>query len=628
MKLSIIIPYYNAKAYTDELLAVLDKQINDDVEVILVDDGSKVPYKTEFEWCTVIRQRNKRCSGARNTGLSVATGDYIQFIDADDMVPEYFIKRLFREIDEHPFDVCDYSWKSLDNRGLQHNKLLFNRTDRLNNPSVCTRCFSRAYIGDNRFNTKKDSTEDEDFSRKLGYLDKMRPCNHTAIPDYMYFYRTSVDDSKIKRFKQGLMHTKRIVYYYDHVTADMQDLLKEIKKEDEHNEVWLLTNQNDIPELSRYCQISIPMAMWTHELRGEPYRRCAIIEPPVSGQLIIYCEHCATVGGISTVIFNFCHYMRKYYDILVLYEQMDEMQIGKLSAIVQIEKMDPSKSYKCDTLILNRLTDKIGRNIHFKKSVQICHACHQINYRIPQDRDVLVNVSQSAKESWGIESENGIVIHNMAFVKPEDCLLLVSATRVNTVDKGQNDQRMRKLADMLTSAGIRFLWFNFADGALRNMPSTFINMPAMANIHPFVQKADYLVQLSDAEAYSMSVLEALSLNTAVIATPFPSLFEEGFVDGETGYVVPFDMKFDVKKLLNVPKFEFKYDNEAIIKQWRDILGNTKPKKAYKPQNQTTVLCTHKYFDSTLNRVVGTGEYLKVTEERAAKICGAGYGRRV
>lgn len=628
MTLSIIIPYYNAKEYTDELLDCLNKQITDDVEVILVDDGSLEPYKTDYEWCQVIRQKNKRCSGARNKGLDVAKGEYIQFIDADDMIPEYFIKRLMKEIENHPFDICDYSWKSLTREGVQHNRILRDSKDRLTNPSVCTRCFSRSYIGKNRFNTKKDSTEDEDFSRKLGYLDKSRPINRTAIPEYMYFYRTSVENSKIKRYKQGLMHTKRIVYYFDHVTADMTDLLTEIKKEDEDNEVWLLTNRNDIPELSRYCQISPPMQIWAHELRGESFGRCAIISPPMTTQVVIYCEHCATVGGISTVIYNFCQYMRKYYDIMVIYEQMDKLQIEKLSQIVRIEKYSKDMDIFCDTLILNRLTDKIHKNIHFKQSIQICHACRQINYRIPKDRDVLVNVSEVAKESWGKESAEGIVIHNMSYVEKEDCLILVSATRVNAVDKGDNDRRMRKLANMLNSAGIKYLWFNFADGHLRDMPDTFINMPAKANIHPYIQKADYLVQLSDAEAYSMSILEALSLNTAVIATPFPSLYEEGFEEGVNGYTIPFDMDFDVKKLLNVPKFEFKYDNNAIIKQWKEIIGKPKPKKSYKPQKETRIICTHKYFDSDLERIIKVGERLKVSEQRAAKICGAGYGRRI
>lgn len=628
MKLSIIIPYYNAKNYTDELLDCLDKQMRDDVEVILVDDGSPEPYVTEYDWCTVVRQKNKRCAGARNTGLDIAKGEYIQFIDADDMVPEYFIDRILREIDEHPFDVCDYSWKSLDKSGVQHNRMIRSREDRLSNPSVCTRCFSRAYIGENRFNTKKDSTEDEDFSRKLGYLDPQRPHNHTAIREYMYLYRTSVEDSKIKRYKAGLMHTKRIVYYYDHVTKGMKSLYREIKKEDENNEVWLLTNKNDMPELARYCQISVPMQIWAHEQRGEPYGRCAIIEPPLTAQVVLYCEFCATVGGISTVIYNFCYYMRKYYNIMVVYENMDDLQISKLAPLVKIEKWSAEKPISCDTLILNRFTDKIKSNITFKKSVQICHACRQINYRVPKDRDMLINVSRAAKDSWGEESKEGVVVHNMAHVEKGDCLILASATRVNAVDKGSNDNRMRKLAEMLTAAGINFLWFNFADGQIRNMPNTFINLPAKANIHPYVARADYLVQLSDQEAYSMSILEALMLNTPVIATPFPSLYEEGFVEGETGYTVPFDMDFDVKKLLNIPKFEFSYDNEAIIKQWREILGNTKPKKTYKSNKMVTIICTHKYHDNELGRIVRVGDRISCTEKRAAQICGAGYGRRV
>lgn len=627
MILTIIIPYFNAKEYTDELLACLNEQITEDAEVLVVDDGSDEPYETEYEWCRVIRQKNKRCAGARNTGLDNATGEYIQFIDADDMVPPYFIERLLTEIREHPFEVCDYSWRSLDSNGVQHNRVLRSREDRLTNPSVCTRCFSKAYIGRTRFNTRKDSTEDEDFSRKLGYLDPERPCRRTAIPEYMYFYRTSAEGSKIKRFKAGLMHTKRIVYYFRHVTEDMKPLLEEIKREDRDNEVWLLTGQNDIPELKRYCQISEPVQIWAHELRGEPYARCEVIEAPLVTQVILYCEYCATVGGIPTVIHNFCHYLREYYDITVIYEKMDEMQISRLAKIVQVMKWDPEKTIYCDTLILNRLSDKIKDNITAKQTIQICHACRQLNFRIPEDRNILINVSEAAKESWGEESAEGKVIHNMVLTEKRKCLFLVSATRVNTSDKGQNDQRMRKLAEMLVNEGIDFIWLNFADGSLRNMPDSFVNMPARINIHSYIEKADYLVQLSDTEAYSMSILEALTLNTAVIATPFPSLFEEGFIDGETGYAVPFNMDFDVKKLLKVPKFKFSYDNKAIIGQWRDILGDTKPKKTYRPQNMVNIECVQKYHDKEMGRLIRPGECIRVPEQRAALLCQAGFGRR-
>lgn len=627
MTLSIIIPYYNARGYTDELLACLDKQMTDEVEVLVIDDGSPEAYKTDFEWCTVIRQKNKRCAGARNTGLKKAKGEYIQFIDADDMIPDYFIERLLREIHENPFDVCDYSWKSFDQYGLQHNYVIRAKKGTLPNPSVCTRCFSKAYIGKNRFNEHKDSTEDEDFSRKLGYLDKNRPHKHTAIAEYMYFYRTSVENSKIKRFKQGLMNTKRIVYYYEHVTSDMKDLLNEIKEEDKLNEVWLLTYQCDIPELARYCQISRPMNMWAHYLRGEEYAGCNVITPPEEAQIVMYCEYCATVGGITTFMYNFCLHLSKYYDILVIYEKMDSIQVSKMRKIVRIMKYNPKIEVNCDTIILNRLTDTIRPTITYKQSIQVCHACHQINFRIPQDRDILINVSEAAKKSWGEESEHGIVIHNMSNVRSQDCLLLVSATRVNTVDKGQNDNRMRKLAEMLEKADIKFLWLNFADGILENMPKSFVNMPAVENIQPYIAKADYLVQLSDTEAYSMSILEALSLNTPVIATPFPSLFEEGFVDGETGYTVPFNMAFDVKKLLDIPVFEYKYDNEAIIKQWRMILGAKRPKRPRRKEKLTTIVCTRAYYDIEQSRTIAIGETLEVTETRAAKVCGAGFARR-
>ena len=110
MKLSIIIPYYNVKPYTDELLDCLAPQITDDVEVILVDDGSKEIYETKYkEWCTVYRQKNKGVSAARNKGLELSHGEYIAFIDSDDLVAPEYVSRIFSKM---PFDYLDMSWKS------------------------------------------------------------------------------------------------------------------------------------------------------------------------------------------------------------------------------------------------------------------------------------------------------------------------------------------------------------------------------------------------------------------------------------------------------------------------------------------------------------------------------------
>ena len=81
MKLSIIIPAYNADAYLPQLLDTLDKQMQKGIEVIIVDDGSRIPVQTEYKWAKVIRERNG-CPGlTRNVGLDVAKGDYIAFIE-------------------------------------------------------------------------------------------------------------------------------------------------------------------------------------------------------------------------------------------------------------------------------------------------------------------------------------------------------------------------------------------------------------------------------------------------------------------------------------------------------------------------------------------------------------------
>lgn len=621
VRISIIIPYYNLEHYTLELLDVLAPQVekhNSEVEVVVVDDGSKVPFKTDYEWCRVYRKKNGGCASARNMGIEKTSGEYISFLDADDLVPEYFIDRLLKKIDEKQYDVIDFSWKSLSTEGAQHNHILRTDNDYLPNPSVCTRAFRREYIGDTRFNELKDSTEDEDFSRKAGYMFRDGSFVHGAISEYMYFYRTAVTDSKLKRYKAGRMKTKRVTYFFSHVTKDMTWLLEEIKKEDEKNEVWLLTYKNDIPELKRYCQIRRPFRIWTHFLRGEKYTQADVIQVPLHYDVVIYCEFTNKVGGISTFIYEWALMMRKKYNILFLYDRVDDIQIRRLSKIIDCMKRS-SQKIDCDTLILNRLTDKIPDCVSYKKTVQVVHACKQIKYQINQNRDYIVNVSKAAKDSWGETSKNGIVIHNPLYPEAKKSLLLVSATRIGAPDKGENDRRYIKLAKMLNEAGIPFVWLNFSDKPLVNAPQNFVNMSSRLNIQDYVARADYLVQLSDVEAYSMSILEALVNNTAVICTPIPSAMEQGVKDGINGYIVPYDMKFDVTKLLTVPEFKFKYSNDKIKAQWDKLLkAKPKPKKEkiYNPDEFVNVVVLKNYRDMELNLFLRQNESLQMKRQRA------------
>lgn len=205
---------------------------------------------------------------------------------------------------------------------------------------------------------------------------------------------------------------------------------------------------------------------------------------------------------------------------------------------------------------------------------------------------------------------------------------MISATRIPAPDKGKNELRMRKLAEMLTEKNIPFLWLNFSEGALSGMPKGFYNMPSTPDIQPYIAKADYLVQLSDSEAYSYSLLEALTNETAVLCTPFPSATESGVIDGVNGYIIPFDMSFDVTKLLDVPQFTDKHSNTDIIKQWTNLLGKTIPTHSYKPNNVVKIRARKEYTDIQLNRLILANEVYSVSPERANVIINAGLAERI
>ena len=627
MQLSIIIPYYNAKESLDAILDVLAPQMQPkEVEVIIIDDGSKEKYKTAYKWAKVYRQRNGGTGQARNAGMNKAKGDYITFIDADDMIVDYYIPKILEKIKEG-FDLCEMSWKTAEGHSPQFNYKLNSDSDRLTNPAVWCRVFNRQFLGDIRFSEYKDSTEDEDFSRRVGYLDPDFKCNRVVIKDYMYIYYSGVEDSQSKLFRKGYYTTRRVVYYYNHVTKDMKNLVKQIKEDDKYNEVFLMTNRCDIPELRRWCQIIRPMHIWTHYLKGDPYDNCEVVKPMVKTQVAIYIQNTNSIGGIETFILHFAKIMGKYYDIVLMINNVTPELRARYSRLMKV--VPATHELACDTLIMMRIIDDIPKNVHFRKSIRMCHACRTADWlHLKDDSDVAVCVSQASKTSFEQEGERAIVIHNPIVKTDKKALLLVSATRIPAIDKGYNEKRMRILADKLIEADIPFLWFNFSDGNLNNAPKGFVNVGTFQGCQEFIARADYLVQLSDCEAYSYSILEALVNNTPVIVTPFESATEQGVVDGENGYIVPFDMDFDVKKLLNIPEFEFEYDNEPIVKQWRELLGNKKPKHDYDPEQSVRVRATRDYFDVVLRRNIARDTILEVDDARADALVNANVGVRV
>lgn len=110
--ISIIIPVYKAETFFDECVSSILAQSYEDFELILVDDGSpdKCPELCD-KWAAtdsrikVIHKSNGGVSSARNSGLEIASGDYICFVDSDDTLPENGLHILMKSIEQRNVEV-------------------------------------------------------------------------------------------------------------------------------------------------------------------------------------------------------------------------------------------------------------------------------------------------------------------------------------------------------------------------------------------------------------------------------------------------------------------------------------------------------------------------------------------
>ena len=91
IKLSIIIPVYNVQDYIKECIESILNQTINDIEIIVVDDGSldnsiKIVKEFNDSRIKIITQENRGLSAARNSGIAIANGEYIAFVDSDDFI--------------------------------------------------------------------------------------------------------------------------------------------------------------------------------------------------------------------------------------------------------------------------------------------------------------------------------------------------------------------------------------------------------------------------------------------------------------------------------------------------------------------------------------------------------------
>lgn len=123
--ISVIVPVYNVEEYLEECLESIKRQTYIDIEVILVNDGSTDGSKEICErYCEkdsrfkLVNQENKGLSGARNRGMLESKGEFISFVDSDDVLKEDMLEQLMKQMTSEDIDIVE-CWYTNEKQELE-----------------------------------------------------------------------------------------------------------------------------------------------------------------------------------------------------------------------------------------------------------------------------------------------------------------------------------------------------------------------------------------------------------------------------------------------------------------------------------------------------------------------------
>lgn len=230
--ISVIVPVYNVEQYLEECVESILKQTYSNIEVILVDDGSTDKSGSlcnifEKKDCRVkvIHKLNGGLSHARNVGLEQATGDYVSFIDGDDIVSMDFIEMLYECIEKHHMNIsaCGYChyYNSGKIRKINYSGIkkyfkdeeaqIFLNIIGYYNVSVCNKLFHKSLFDSIKFPVGKKS---EDWYVMYLLLEKSGGIYYDSDIKYFYRQRQGSITKSININYDSILAAKKVYEYY------------------------------------------------------------------------------------------------------------------------------------------------------------------------------------------------------------------------------------------------------------------------------------------------------------------------------------------------------------------------------------------------------------------------------
>lgn len=271
MLISVIIPVYNAEKTIRKCVESIQIQDIKDVEMILVDDGStdeslKICRELEAEdsRIKVLTGENQGVSSARNKGMKEAGGEYIAFVDADDLTDHQMFSSLYDQMKKNPdiivFDY--YEWKGNERREKHRFDDL--ESDEISKEELIKRmiwqlggtCWQAVY--------KREMLCKNQISFVVG---------RTICEDYQFFLES------LRYSKKALISKKCLYYYHISENSTTGKYMKNLEKDKMEFSQWLLEYAEEyadhkeiIEGAEAYCAMSLLYTIYNVCKKKSPYR--------------------------------------------------------------------------------------------------------------------------------------------------------------------------------------------------------------------------------------------------------------------------------------------------------------------------------------------------------------------
>lgn len=234
-KVTIIVPIYNAEEYLDSCVSSIINQTYQNLEVLLINDGSTdrsrsicEAYAKLDDRIRVIHQKNSGPSAARNHGINMARGEYIQFIDADDSIDPNMTTKLVESMNKNvQLSMCGYKVMMMNGRSTRTQNISPNKQGTypkndfvkyfgeffkgmlINSP--CNKLYVSKILNELNVRFNEDIKIGEDLLFNLKYLEGCK--NISIIDDSLYNYLTFNNDNSLTvGYKEHFLENQEMLF--------------------------------------------------------------------------------------------------------------------------------------------------------------------------------------------------------------------------------------------------------------------------------------------------------------------------------------------------------------------------------------------------------------------------------